>query len=107
MGHVQAHEQFKTFRGTQAELHSEFQEFAKDPAIQVKSISAMARMLSVGFTEGAAYPVHLEEHIIDENDLDASLSEVAERSNGDVICHSLYRRDSGTMACMLLVHKES
>lgn len=99
---TQAHEKFKTFRGTWAEIHKQFQDFA--PTADIKSISFMMHIMSVGYVEGTS-TVHLQDLIVDENDLDASLEDTASKIEGDVICHSLYRRDSGTMACVFLVHK--
>lgn len=102
---AQAHEKFKTFTGAWEDRVESFTQFAADPNIQVKSISSSENTLSVGYVAGDKYPVHLEDRIIHAGDVDAELEALAKECTGDVICHSLYRRPNGTLACTFLVHR--
>lgn len=99
----QAHETFKAFTGDLALITNDFKAFTAREDVQIKSISYLENILSVGYIKGERYPVHIEIRNVNTKDLDKSLEDLAGECDGDVICHSLFMRQTGIIGCVFLV----
>jgi len=102
----QAHETFMAFTGDLAVVTQQFKNFSVREDVQIKSISLIDNILSVGYIKGERYPVHLEVRNVSVKELDQSLEALAQECDGDVICHSLFLFPSGIMGCLFLVQGE-